>query len=161
MPDNTKMGPDRSRVLAALSVAAVVCLAGIPRGLERLSVRPEPWGADAPAYCRIARQVVEKGTLRLPPPSAIDRDVQQDLTSMWGTPYALGRDGTLYPKHSWLFALLLVPGTALAGTKGAFVTAVLLGAALLAFSTARAARVVGVGPAAFAGLALFLLVPAV
>ncbi len=155
------MPPTVFRPLAALAVVVTVCVSGIPRGLERLSVRPEPWGADAPAYVRIARQVVEHGTLRLPPPHAIDHDIQQNVRDLWGTPYALGRGGELYPKHPWFFAILLAPGFALAGTKGAMVTAVFLGAALLGFATWRAARVLAALPAALAGLALFFLVPAI
>ena len=155
------MRAEVSRALAALAVAALVCLAGIPRGLARLASKPEPWGADAPAYCRIARTVIEDRTLVLPAPERIDRDLQQKLTDLWGTPYALGARGELYPKHPWAFALLLVPGTWIAGTAGAVVTAILLGAALLGFATWRAARVLGPLPAAVAGAALFLLVPAV
>ena len=96
-----------------------------------------------------------------PPPALIDRDLQQDLTRVWGTPYALGARGELYPKHPWAFALLIAPGTWLAGTAGAVVTAVLLGAALLGFATWRAARFVGALPAALAGAGLFVLDPAI
>jgi hypothetical protein len=150
-----------SCALAALAVAAAVSLAGIPRGLARLAGHPEPWGADAPAYCRIARMVIIGPTLTLPPPAQIDHDVQQDLANVWGTPYALGARGELRPKHPWLFGLLLVPGMWLAAIPGAVVTSVLLGAALLGFATWRAARTFGALPAALAGLALFFLVPAV
>jgi len=99
---------------AALLAAVLAFVGGGALTLPRVLAGGPPVGADAPAYCRIARTVVATGSLELPGPDLIDRDIQQDLSSPFGTPYALTRDGRLFPKHSALFGLALAPGTALA-----------------------------------------------
>src|SRR5204862_215835 len=81
-------------------------------------VDPLPWGADAPAYCRIARTFVATGSLELPPPDRLERDPQLHPETAWGTPYALTVSNRVYPKHSLLFALLLAPGYALGRAAG-------------------------------------------
>ncbi len=144
----------------ASAIAAVLALAfGGALTLPRVRDGLPPVGADAPAYCRIARTFVTTGSLELPGPSLLDRDPQQDLSSVFGTPYALSRDGRLLPKHSVLYGLYLVPGTALAGTRGAQASALLLASALAAFLTRRAAEAFGGVAALLSFACFFLLVP--
>ncbi len=149
------LSPARAGAIAAV----VVLLGGGALTLPRVTAGLPPVGADAPAYCRIARTLVGTGSLELPGPDRIDRDVQQDVTSEFGTPYALTRDGRLFPKHSALFGILLVPGTAIGGTVGAQVTYLLLAASFAAYLTVRAAVVFGSGPALASFSCLFVLVP--
>ena len=125
---------------AAAVAAAVVLLGGGALTLPRVMAGLPPVGADAPAYCRIARTLVGTGSLELPGPDRIDRDVQQDVASEFGTPYALTRDGRLFPKHSALFGILLAPGTAIGGTVGAQVSYLRLAAAFAAYLTSRSGR---------------------
>ena len=146
-------------VRAALLAAVIALVAGGALTLPRLLAGGPPVGADSPAYCRIARTIVATGSLELPGPDQIDRDVQQDLSSPFGTPYALTRDGRLFPKHSALLGLLLAPGTALAGTAGAQVSYLLCAAALAALLVHRASTVFGSVPALASFACIFLLVP--
>ncbi len=146
-------------VRAALLAALISFGAGGALTLPRLLAGGAPVGADAPAYCRIARTVVATGSLELPGPDRIDRDIQQDLSSPFGTPYALTRDGRLFPKHSALLGLMLVPGTVLAGTTGAQATYLLCTAALAALLVHRAATAFGSAPALLSFACTFLLVP--
>jgi hypothetical protein len=143
---------------AGLFVALFVVWAGLAQSLPAAREHGAPVGADAPAYVRIARGLAS-GTLELPPPDRIDHDRQQRLADPFGTPYALGRDGRLLPKHSVAFAALLVPGVAVGGYEGAVVVAILLGACLAGFVTARCAAAFGVLPAVAAASALFVLTP--
>ena len=144
--------------VTGLLVAVLVVWLGVTKSIPSSQVRGEPVGADAPAYVRIARSLL-KGTLELPPPERIDQDRQQRLSDPFGTPYALGRDGRLLPKHSVAFAALFVPGVRIGGFEGAVFTATLLGAALAAFVTARSATVFGALPAFAAAFSLFVLTP--
>ncbi|GEM_PF-3460913 len=144
---------------AALLAAVLAFLGGGALTLPRVLAGGPPVGADAPAYCRIARTVVATGSLELPGPDQIDRDIQQDLSSPFGTPYALTRDGRLFPKHSALFGLALAPGTALAGVAGAQASYLLLSAALAALLVHRAATVFGSAPALASFACIYLLVP--
>lgn len=143
---------------AGLLVAALVVWVGVTGSIPSSTLKGEPVGADAPSYVRIAHSLLN-GTLELPPPERIDRDRQQRLDDPFGTPYALGRDGRLLPKHSVFFAALLVPGVRAGGFEGAVLTATLLGAALAAFVTVRTAIVFGPLPAFAAAVTLFVLTP--
>lgn len=150
----------RIRGTAALAVALVVFATGLLANRPALSgLEADPPGADAPAYVRIARTFLGTGSLVLPGPGRIDADSQQRVGDPFGTPWALARDGRLFPKHPWLFGLLLLPGVALAGAKGALVEALLLGAALAAFLAWRVSRDLGALPAALATLAIFWAQP--
>ena len=149
------LSPARASAIAAVLALACGGALTLPRVLGGLP----PVGADAPAYCRIARTFLTTGSLELPGPARIDRDPQQDLSSAFGTPYALSRDGRLLPKHSALYGLCLVPGTALAGTAGAQASALLLASALAAFLTRRAAEAFGAAAALLSFACVFLLVP--
>lgn len=150
-----RVRPARTALLAAV----LTFVGGGALTLPRVIAGGPPVGADAPAYCRIARTVVATGSLELPGPGRIDQDVQQDLSSPFGTPYALTRDGRLFPKHSALFGLALAPGTAVAGAAGAQASYLLLSAALAAFLVHRAAAVFGSVPALASFACVFLLVP--
>lgn len=143
---------------AGLLAALLVAWVGLTQSLAATSSRGEAVGADGPAYVRIARCLL-RGTLELPPPHLIDHDRQQRLHDPFGTPYARSRDGRLLPKHSVLYAALLVPGVALGDAAGAVAAAVLLGAALVAFVTARTAARLGPLPALAASTALFVMSP--
>ena len=149
----------RATLVPAIAAALVVLWSGLCVSLPSSRVRGEAHGADAPAYVRIARGILN-GSVTLPPPEQIDVDSQQRLWDPFGTPYALGRDDRLLPKHSLLFGLLLVPGVGLAGQDGAMVSAILLGALLAAFTAAAAARVFGGLPAFAAAAILLVLTPA-
>lgn len=144
---------------AAVVVAVALGAAGLRSGLRATEERGEAVGADGPAYVRIARTLLASGSLVLPGPGRIDADSQQRPHTVYGTPWSLGSDGRLYPKHSWLFAALLVPGVALGGARGAVAEAVLLGAALSGFLAWRASRAFGPLPAAAAALAILLAEP--
>jgi hypothetical protein len=145
----------------AVLVALLLLATGLVLGARRFAVDPLPWGADAPAYCRIAEAIVERGTLALPTPDRLDRrDPQLSTDTVWGTPYALTRSGRVFPKHPVAFALLLAPGWALGGAFGAFVASLLLSCLLAGLVTARAASRLGALPSALAALVLFFWVPA-
>ena len=143
---------------AGLFVALLVVWTGFTQSLPAAREHGAPVGADAPAYVRIARGL-ESGTLELPPPDRIDHDRQQRLADPFGTPYALGRDGRLLPKHSVAFAALLLPGVASGGYEGAVLVAILLGASLAGFVAARCAAAFGALPAIAAASVLFVLTP--
>lgn len=145
-------------VAAGLLVGAALVASASVYSLESARERGEAVGADAPAYVRIARGLLA-GSIELPPPGRIARDTQQRLRDPFGTPYALGRDGRLLPKHSLVYAALVAPGVALGGDAGAVLAATLLAAGVAAFVTARAALTFGALPALAASLALFLLSP--
>jgi hypothetical protein len=146
-------------LVTALAAALVVLWSGLTESLPSSRARGEAHGADAPSYVRIARGLL-RGSVTLPPPGRIDEDSQQRLWDPFGTPYALGPEGRLLPKHSILFALLLAPGVALADHDGAMVSAILLGSAVAAFAAAAAARVFGMLPAFAAVAGLLVLTPA-
>lgn len=150
-------GP-RAAAAAGLLAGLLVLPVGLPSSLAATATHGEAVGADGPAYVRIARGLL-RGTLELPPPDEIDSDRQQRLHDPFGTPYARGRDGRLLPKHSVAYGALLVPGVAVGGHAGGVVVAVLLGAVLVGFVTARTARMLGALPALAASVALFLLSP--
>jgi hypothetical protein len=150
----------RARAAASAAVAAILLAALLPGALRFAAERGETPGADAPAYVRIARTLLDTGSLVLPGPERIAPDSQRGSGTIFGTPWALSRDGRLLPKHSWLFALFLRPGVAAAGPAGAACEGVLLGAALAAFVTWRVSRDFGGLPAALAALAIFWAQPA-
>lgn len=154
-------GPARRRSgsLAGFAIAVLLLASFVKDAIPASERLGSPVGADAPAYCRIAKVLLRSGSLELPPPDRIDRDRQQGLDNVFGTPYALSKDGRLFPKHSWAFALLLAPGFSAAGTKGALAVGALLGALLAWFVTNRVAGAFGAGPAFLGSLALFVLTP--
>jgi hypothetical protein len=149
----------RARVAAGLAAALALLVYGLVLGARRQRASPLPWGADATAYCRIAQSVVERGTFTLPPPDALGRDPQRHLETSWGTPYALTTGGRVLPKHSLLYALLLVPGFALGGAFGAFVDALVLSSILAGLVAARVSARFGAVPALAAALVLFRFTP--
>lgn len=151
--------PVKGGVLGGLAIAAVLIVVFVSKTLPASRGLGGPVGADAPAYCRIAKGLLQSGTLELPPPARIDTSTQQRLDDPFGTPYALSRDGRLLPKHSWAFALLLAPGLAAAGTEGALAIAAVVGALLAGFVTVRVASVFGAVPTFLSGLGLFVLSP--
>lgn len=117
-------------------------------------------GADAPAYVRIARTLLETGTPELHGPGAFVALPQERLDDVFGSPWSMTVDGRLFPKHPILFGAALAPGFAVAGTAGARITALLLGALLAGVATAAAAKRHGAAAAILAALAVFLLSPA-
>ena len=157
--ESQNSSPKTARNTAAL-VALLVLIVGLALTIPRTLVAPRlPAGADAPAYCRIARVFSRTGSLALPPPWAIDHDFQQDVANPFGTPYAVTVEGRLFPKHSFLFGLFLVPGWVLGSFTGAQLNYLLLPLLLSAWVTYRLARSFG-WLAAFASASIiFLAIP--
>lgn len=149
----------RQAAFSGLVAAFLVAATGLISLLTNGSLR-EPQGADAPAYIRAAETLLATGSLVLPPPDTSRRRPQERLDSPFGSPYALGADGLLRPKHPWLFTLVLTPGIAVGSVPGARLTALLLAAALAALVASRAARDFGALPSLAATLAVLLLMPA-
>lgn len=145
-------------VVSAWAAALLVLVPGLLHLVSRGTLR-EPQGADAPSYVRAAETLLATGSLVLPAPDLTVRRPQERLDSAFGSPYALGSDGRLRPKHPWLFSLLLVPGVALGGVAGARLLALALSAVLAALVASRAARESGLAPALLGVVAVLLLMP--
>ena len=146
---------------AGLLTGALVLLLGLhrasPHWMEGRYFLP---GTDAEAYIRIARGLVSRGSLVLPPPSEIDERGRDQAGSVHTTPYAVTRDGRLFPKHPWAFGALLVPGVALGGATGAVLTGLLLGSVLAGLCTWLAAGTAGPLSSTAATLLLLVALPA-